>query len=254
MSWIEWLYPVQRQAADTALIVIVSEPRGDNTLADTSARRARLQIDAARPRSEPVGSQRRGSAYIRESSMRSGMARATRAGPRPERRTTMLTRTWTRRMRWSSRATRWTRYVPTCGRAEIRRTERGHAGRDGRGRPHRREIRRGPCGVRLREGVRAEARLGRARSGRAVRGVVWAERDERARGAGRRRDARRRCGVMLTATAQAMRSGGARAGCWKVWRLRAVVLMRESAFICMRFSPRPHVPAVGLLAALSTAL
>jgi hypothetical protein len=47
---------VQRRAADPIVVVI----RGDRTLADTSARRLRLQSDAARPRSGAVENGRRG--------------------------------------------------------------------------------------------------------------------------------------------------------------------------------------------------
>jgi hypothetical protein len=51
---------VQRRAADPAVVVIVLERRGDHALADTSARRERLQVDAARPCSGAVRNRRHG--------------------------------------------------------------------------------------------------------------------------------------------------------------------------------------------------
>jgi hypothetical protein len=48
------------RASDPIVVVIVPERRDDHAVADTSARRERLQIDVARPRSGEVNDGRRG--------------------------------------------------------------------------------------------------------------------------------------------------------------------------------------------------
>jgi hypothetical protein len=90
---------VQRHAAELAVVVIC----GDRALAGTSARRrsaSRLTPRVVVAELSTTGAV--GETYARASSIRPGMARAARACPSPERRTTRLTRTWTRRVRWSA--------------------------------------------------------------------------------------------------------------------------------------------------------